>query len=638
MNRGAPNFRALFPVVLAAVALPLAATLFWDAGESARLRAGGDLARLEAGLRALAESPTLTPDDRAGLERGIQELASQFPGIAIHFDRTPQAAGQQNGPARLVVWAPAVAGAFTAELPQDRPSAAGAFGRLGLTVALLLGLGLGLAVWLGWWADRLCRAHATVEAERDQALTRLDETERRRQALSQAGSLMLWRGDAEGRVLEAEGWATLTGQAEAALRGDGWLDMLHPADQARTTHAWAGARRSGEPIDIEFRLRTAAGAWHWVRCRAVRAGSEWVGLVEDVHERRQALTELAERQEKLRLAVAAARLTSWEYDPVADRGTRISRTDEAVDAPTAPSFTLTDWVDAVHPEDRMQVLARLQEVIAGEAGDFAAEFRVRRRLPAEGWSWVASQGAVTQRDPVSGRVVRLSGISRDVSERREAEQRRILLAREVDHRAKNVLAVVQSVLRLTRRDQPESYMAAVEARVAALARAHTLLAEEGWVGADFGMLAERELALCPPGSTRLEGPPLAIAAGAVQPLAMVLHELATNAARHGAASVPEGRISLTWRLEGPAGPEQRLRLDWIERGGPRVKEPGGRRGFGTRMLEAVLRGQLGGALALHWPPEGLECRISLPATRVVSTENLGPLRRAARAQAGPASP
>jgi two-component sensor histidine kinase len=195
--------------------------------------------------------------------------------------------------------------------------------------------------------------------------------------------------------------------------------------------------------------------------------------------------------------------------------------------------------------------------------------------------------------------------------------------REVDHRAKNVLAVVQSVLRLTRRDRPESYMAAVEARVAALARAHTLLAEKGWVGADLRLLAERELAGCPPGTVRMEGPPLAIAAGAVQPLAMVLHELATNAVKHGAASVPGGRITLAWRLE-----DGQVRLDWAERGGPPVRAPAGR-GFGTRMLEAVLRGQLGGTLDLSWQPEGLECHIALPTARVTAGADPAQLRRAA---------
>ena len=484
--------------------------------------------------------------------------------------------------------------------------------RIALPVLLLLAPGLVLAVLL-----------ARCLAERDRARAGEAASERRFRALSRAGALVLWRGDADGAILEAEGWTELTGQGPEALRGAGWLEMLHPADRGPTRDAWAAARAAGRPVDVEYRVRTGHGAWHWARARAVPTEDGWVGLIEDVHEGRQASLDLTERQEKLRLALDAARLVSWEYDVQADRGRRISRADDPLDAPTEPSFTLDQWTAAMHPEDRPTVLARLQAAIEGEAAEFAAEFRVRRRPPAEGWAWVSSQGAATERDPATGCALRLSGIARDVSERREAEQRRLLLMREVDHRAKNVLAVVQSVLRLTRRDRPESYMAAVEARVAALARAHTLLAEKGWVGADLRLLAERELAGCPPGALRLEGPPLAIAAGAVQPLAMVLHELATNAVKHGAASVPEGRIALAWRLE-----DGQLRLDWTERGGPRVAAPAGR-GFGTRMLEAVLRGQLGGTLDLSWPPEGLECRIALPAARVAAGTEPAQAQRAA---------
>jgi PAS domain S-box-containing protein len=471
-------------------------------------------------------------------------------------------------------------------------------GRILLPVILLLALALLL--------------NHRLAAERDRVPAGESQGERRFRALAQAGDLVLWRGDAEGAILEAEGWTELTGQSLEALRGAGWLEVLHPADREPTLAAWATARAARQPVDIEYRVRTRAGAWHWVRARAVPMGDEWVGLAEDIHERRQAALDLADRQEKLRQALDAARLVSWEYDVRADRGRRLTRADDPIQAPSRPGFTLTEWAASVHPEDRPMALARLQATISGETGEFAAEFRVGRRPPAEGWAWVATQGAVTERDPATGQALRLSGISRDVSERREAEERRILLMREVDHRAKNVLAVVQSVLRLTRRDRPESYMAAVEARVAALARAHTLLAERGWIGADFRVLAERELAGCPPGSVTLEGPPLAIAASAVQPLAMVLHELATNAVKHGAASAPAGRIALVWRLE-----EGRLHLDWTESDGPPVRAPSGR-GFGTRMLEAVLRGQLGGTIEVRWAAAGLACRIDLPVTRVLA--------------------
>ena len=221
--------------------------------------------------------------------------------------------------------------------------------------------------------------------------------ERRFRALARAGDLVLWRGDAAGAILEAEGWTELTGQGLEALRGAGWLEMLHPADRAPTLAAWAEARAALRPVDIEYRVRTRAGAWHWVRARAVPTEGEWVGLVEDIHERRQASLDLAERQEKLALALAAARLVSWEYDVRADRGRRVSYAEEVLDAPVPANFTLADWAAAMHPEDRPIALGRLQSAIDGQAMEVAAEFRVRRRPPAEGWAWVSSQGAAIER-------------------------------------------------------------------------------------------------------------------------------------------------------------------------------------------------------------------------------------------------
>ena len=187
----------------------------------------------------------------------------------------------------------------------------------------------------------------------------------------------------------------------------------------------------------------------------------------------------------------------------------------------------------------------------------------------------------------------------------------------MDHRAKNLLAVVQSVLRLTPRERPEEFAKAVERRVAALARAHTLLAERGWAAADLGAVAARELAGLPPGVVGLEGPPAALVASAVQPVAMALHELATNAAKHGALSVPEGRVSLRWRLD--PGTET-LRITWAESGGPPVAAPPKRRGFGSRMIEATLEGQLGGCLSLYWEDGGLRAEIALPVARVLASD------------------
>ncbi len=202
----------------------------------------------------------------------------------------------------------------------------------------------------------------------------------------------------------------------------------------------------------------------------------------------------------------------------------------------------------------------------------------------------------------------------NVTERRLAAERQTLLAREVDHRAKNALAVVQAALRLTRAPDVPSYMQAVEGRVAALARAQTLLAEDRWTGADLRALLTGELEpFLSAGSprVRMQGPALTLPAGAAQPLAMAVHELATNAVKHGGLASPSGGVTVTWRVDRSAEAPT-LQLCWTERLATPLAAPPTRRGFGSRVLDATIRQQLGGSVALAWPPEGLACTLTVP--------------------------
>jgi len=191
----------------------------------------------------------------------------------------------------------------------------------------------------------------------------------------------------------------------------------------------------------------------------------------------------------------------------------------------------------------------------------------------------------------------------------EDDERRMLLVREVDHRAKNALAVALSVVRLTPNDvAPEHFAASVEGRVAAMARAHSLLAQEAWSGADLRTLAEEELA---PHAGRIQfaGASTHLPPEAVQPMAMLLHELATNAVKHGALSSPEGQVALSWEVGAGDGG---LRLSWAERGGPAVAGPPVTRRFGTRLIAQLADRQLHGRSNFDWRAEGLHFALSLP--------------------------
>jgi two-component sensor histidine kinase len=205
----------------------------------------------------------------------------------------------------------------------------------------------------------------------------------------------------------------------------------------------------------------------------------------------------------------------------------------------------------------------------------------------------------------------------DVDDEHRAQERQTLLTREVDHRAKNMLAVVQAALRLTRAETIDSFVHAIEGRIQALARAQTLLAADRWSGADLRQLIRGELgpfladAASGPRAS-LAGERVALPASAAQPFSMAIHELATNAIKYGALSAPGGRLSLTWQLDRADG--ETLRLSWQERGGP---PPASHRnpGFGSRVLNGTIQDQLGGRVVMNWEAAGLSCELEVPLHR-----------------------
>ena len=265
----------------------------------------------------------------------------------------------------------------------------------------------------------------------------------------------------------------------------------------------------------------------------------------------------------------------------------------------------------VAPEDLPIWRDRHRRCMTGDAPEPPNRYEVRV-LPSNGAPpiWVELHA---RRIDLGGRPAVL-GIVRDIGERKQTEARLKLLAREVDHRAKNMLAVTQVMLRQTKADTVKEYARIAQGRVAALARAHTLLSESRWESADLHRLVAEELAPFrreDQSRVRAEGPAVALSPAAAQALAMALHELATNAAKHGALSVREGRVVVAWREDTSCG----LVLQWTETGGPAAGAPT-RRGLGTGVIERAIRDQLDGAVRFDWRPEGLCCELVVPATKL----------------------
>ena len=216
-------------------------------------------------------------------------------------------------------------------------------------------------------------------------------------------------------------------------------------------------------------------------------------------------------------------------------------------------------------------------------------------------------GAVSPR--ADGRASRVSMVLVDITERKQAEERHLLLAREVDHRARNALAIVQAIVRLTKSSSQQEYMHAVEGRIQALAQAHTLLSESRWQGADIKRLVAEEVAPyrgSESARVRLEGQAISLPPEKSQNLALVLHELATNSAKYGALSASEGSVVVRWDVE--AG---MLTLRWEESGGPPVTPPTSQ-GFGTKIMNASIKHQIGGNVAWDWRATGLHCTLQIP--------------------------
>jgi PAS domain S-box-containing protein len=209
-----------------------------------------------------------------------------------------------------------------------------------------------------------------------------------------------------------------------------------------------------------------------------------------------------------------------------------------------------------------------------------------------------------------GRITGASKIARDITERQRSEAQIATLAREAEHRSKNILATVQATAHLTQADTVEAFKQALRGRIQALANAHALFAQSRWTGADLRTLAVQELSpYCQgeQGRARIEGSAILLDPGTAQMVGVCLHELATNAAKYGALSRPQGHVRIAWSRTSVG----RVVLSWTETGGPPVSPPA-RQGFGTRVMKNMIEVQLKGEMRFEWRQEGLVCELSFP--------------------------
>jgi PAS domain S-box-containing protein len=336
---------------------------------------------------------------------------------------------------------------------------------------------------------------------------------------------------------------------------------------------------------------------------------------------------LRESEARYRTALAAGRMGTWETDLVSR--TRLW-TEEGMalfgislaDGRGQVGGENDEYQQALHPDDRH--LMRKFHQLADKQDWFTSEYRTVH--PDGTVLWLRGRGQVIARGP-DGKALRIVSIVTDVTDRKAAEDHIQFLMHEISHRSKNLLMVIQSIARRTARTagSMEEFERRFERRLQGLAASHDVLVSNDWQGAPLADLVRRQLApFAEIQGSRIElaGPDVVVTAEAAQALGLAIHELATNAIKYGALSMPAGKVSVSWALQGDAGASRRLSLNWVEQGGPQVTPPQ-RKGFGHVVIGEMVERSLHGKVAMAFAAEGLNWSVSIPATNLVSEVQAG---------------
>jgi PAS domain S-box-containing protein len=352
--------------------------------------------------------------------------------------------------------------------------------------------------------------------------------------------------------------------------------------------------KNGKSIDVSIAISPIRNA----QGKVIGAST----IARDITERRKHVETLRQNEARLRLALKSARAGAWDYD-LQKRELHWSPEMFALYGrdPVDGLPTREDLSAQISPTHRKRTQKEFSKAML-QGGSFTLEFPIHRPDGSE--IWTALVGDVVKDG--EGRPISARGIDQDITERKNWEKRQAMLLRELSHRVKNTLAVIQSVARQTLRTStsPKSFVEAFEGRVRSLAASHSLLVEADWNGAKLDTVIRHQLSGLVDNiddRVTLRGPSVMLTAEVATQLGLVIHELGTNAAKYGALSVPKGHVDLVWRAS-----LSKLRLMWRERGGPRIEAEPTHTGFGTSLI-------LSSALKVwrDFDPEGLTCKLHI---------------------------
>jgi PAS domain S-box-containing protein len=459
------------------------------------------------------------------------------------------------------------------------------------------------------------RLHELTE-QAQKAAAALRESEVRYRTLAEATKAVTWSCPPSGLHIAPQlEWMAFTGQTADEMLGDGWTKAVHPDDFAAAGSKWRNAVASGLPFSNELRLRRHDGQWRWMRtlavpiCDAAGVVVSWFGSHVDITERKTAETALRQSHDTY--------LSLIESNPF---GVYLVDADFRMAQVSAGVQKVFGAIGPVIGRDFAEIVRILwQEPIAGEV---IARFRHTLET-GEPYHSKDTTGKRANRDADESFEWQIERVTLpggrfgvvcyfyDLTERKRMEEHNRLLMSEVNHRAKNLLAVVKAVARQTaKHSSPAIFMETLSKRIDGLAASQDLLVKNQWRGIELAHLVEAQLAhfkdLI---GTRvlLDGPPVRLTPAAAEGIGMALHELATNAGKYGALSNSEGRLRISWQVT--AADKPTFSMSWSEDGGPSVTSPT-RKGFGQTVIGRIVEAAVHGTAEIDYRENGVFWKLS----------------------------
>ncbi|WP_395818017.1 PAS domain S-box protein [Devosia sp.] len=401
-----------------------------------------------------------------------------------------------------------------------------------------------------------------------------------------------------------------SGAQPGELNGEAWGAIVHPDDLAGAAARWSESVYTGAPYEAEFRVRRFDGTYRWHLVRAVALADaegkigRWLGTNTDIEDQRQTLQRLAESERRFRLSQNAAGIASLELDIAS--GTVIGS-----------DFFWQLWGLSPRASEHISVLEAIvlaedrnvrstEETRQNGTAALKVDYRIRRPDTGE-IRWLSRN--IEFIHDADGRPVKMFGVVQDVTDRKEAEARQNMLTHELEHRIKNILAMVSAIAAQTLRNADlETAAATFSERLRALSNAHDILTRTRWTAAALGDVVRSAVSPLPAERIAISGPDVSLGPKMALSLALAINELGTNALKYGALSTETGRVTVSWTIQEDAT----MLWRWSEDGGPPVVPPK-RRGFGRFLIERVLAADFHGKVGIDYLPKGVEVILTAPA-------------------------